>query len=330
MEFRIITSGIEKIFSFIKSPKKTQTGFFVIANKTFKDICKINRSLIFLIISAFIPFLVAYSGLDNLKNSSLEMQALMLRDILFFTTYIWVAGIPLALFAGVTVSGFIAGEVNEGTLLSLVSKPVRRWEIIFGKFFAYVLYIMILETIALIATTYILVTVSGCHLSVFNSLIKYLPLLILYTFFVSLIFGAIPLALSVIFKKTSLIILLIAGITIMTYFGFFIVRMGFTDYYDKYHLYHIDLGYHIGNIFVLLIDNFGIRPTPMFQFIMSSFSGTYDTAGIGLKESDQDFWIPTLQFNDYYSQIQSLLLWVFVPMGLLVIAMIKLYKKDIS
>lgn len=329
MEYKL-NYKIEKFISFIKFRNKVPKGFFIIMNKTFKDICKLNRSLIFLIISVFIPFLVAYSGLDNLKNAPLEMQKLLLRDIMFFITYIWVAGIPLALFAGVTVSSFIAGEVNQGTLLSLVSKPVRRWEIIFGKFFAYILYIMILEFIVLLATMYILVTVSGCHLSVFNYLIKYIPLLLLYTLFITLIFGAIPLALSVIFKKTSLIILVMTGITIMAYFGFFIVRMAYPDYYETYHLYHIDLGYHMGNIFVLLIDDFGIRPTPTFQFIMSMFSGTYDTAGMSLSERDQDFWIPNLQLNDYYSQVQSFLLWVFLPLGLLIVAMIKLYKKDIS
>lgn len=330
MEFKIITSRIDKLLSIIKIKNKKQSGFFVIANKTFRDICKINRSIAFIIITTIIPFIVAYAGLGEVKNFPLEMQILTLRDILFFTTYIWVAGIPLAFFAGITISGFIAGEVNEGTLLSLVSKPVRRWEIIFGKFFAYFIYILILETIAIFSTTYILVTVSGCHLSVFNSLIKYLPLLILYTIFVALIFGAIPLALSVIFKKTSLIILVIAGITIMSYFGFFIVRMAYFDYYEKYHLYHVDLGYHIGNIFVLLLDNFGIRPTPMFQFIMSLFSGTYDTSGMAIKENDQEFWIPQFQYNDYYSQIKSFFLWVFFPVALLFIAMIKIYKKDIS
>ena len=47
------------------------------------------------------------------------------------------------------VNAFVAGEDSRGTLLSLITKPIRRWEVLLGKFLAYIAFVAVV-----VATVY--------------------------------------------------------------------------------------------------------------------------------------------------------------------------------
>jgi ABC-type transport system involved in multi-copper enzyme maturation permease subunit len=305
----------------------TGLRFHVITQRELEKILTIPRSLIFLIAAIILPFLVADAA--DVNNYPVDIQALMLRDILFFVTYFWVAGIVLAFFASWIVTDFVAGEVSRGTLLSLISKPIHRWEVILGKFIAYIIFITIMETIAIFITIYVLVTVSGSHLSVIGELVQYIPILLAFSLFVALVFGTIPLALSSISKSRVLVMIVMAALVIAMYLGFYIIRSGFSDFYVDYQLYHFDLGYHMGNIFVSFTDAANIHLTPTFQEQMGLFAGTHDL-DVSLAEPDQGFQLPSIPLNNYYSQLSSWLIWILIPIGLTALAVFKLNRKEVQ
>ena len=301
--------------------------FHVIAGRELETILTIPRALIFLVAAVILPIISAYAA--DVKSYPLEIQALMLKDILFFVTYFWVGGIVLAFFSAWVVSDFIAGEDSRGTLLSLITRPIRRWEVILGKFLAYLIFVAVMEFLAIFVTIYVLVTVSGAHLSVIWDLVVYIPILLLFTLFVAVVFGTIPLVLSTISKKRVLVMIISAGLVILIYLGFYVIRSGFSEFYVDNHLYHFDPGYHLGNIFIWFTEAGGIDLTPTFQEQMGLFAGTHDL-GVSLDEPDQGFQLASIPLTNYYSQATSWLIWTLIPAGLAVLSVFNLKRKEVQ
>jgi ABC-type transport system involved in multi-copper enzyme maturation permease subunit len=305
--------------------------FHIITQRELERIFTLPNALIFLIVATIVPFLVAFLWVDaaGVKDYPLDIQALMLRDYLFFVTYFWVAGIVLAFFASWIVTDFVAGEVSRGTLLSLITKPIHRWEVILGKFIAYIIFITIMEAIAIFITIYVLVTFSGAHISVMGELVQYIPILLLFALFVALVFGTIPLALSTISKSRVLVMIIMAALVIVMYIVFYIIRSRDPDFYMDYQLYHFDIGYHMGNIFNSFIETANISLTPTFQEQMGLFAGTHDL-GISLDEPDQGFQLASIPLTNYYSKAASWVIWTLIPLGLTILALFKLKKKEVQ
>ena len=307
--------------------KSSGLRFHVIAQRELEKILTIPKALIFIIIAIIVPYLLADAA--DVNSYSLDIQALMLRDLLFFVTYFWVAGIVLVFFASWIVTDFIAGEVSCGTLLSLITKPIHRWEVILGKFIAYIIFITIVEVIAIFITIYVLVTASGAHISVIGELVQYIPILLCFALFVAVVFGTIPLVLSTVSRSRVLVMIIMAALVIAVYLGFYIIRSGAPEYYEDYQLYHFDLGYHMGNIFVSITDTADVQLTPTFQDQMGLFAGTHDL-GVSLDEPDQGFQLASIPLTNYYSQATSWLIWTLMPIGLTILALFKLNRKEVQ
>lgn len=301
--------------------------FPIIASRELNKIATLPKIVIMLFAAIIIPLL--FADIADVKNYPLDIQALMLRDSLFFLTYIWLGGILLAFFATWTISDFVAGQDNRGTLLSLITKPIHRWEVILGKYLAYMIFIALIEVIALFITIYVLVTVSGSHLSVIWGLTKYIPILLLYCMFVALVFGTIPLVLSTVSRSRVLVVIITAGIVIVMFLGFYIIRSGSSNYYEDSHLYNLDLGYHLGNVFMSFAGAGNIQLTPTFQEQMGLFAGTHDL-GVSLGESDQGFQLASIPLTNYYPKLVSWILWTLIPIGLTVLSVFKLKKKEVQ
>jgi ABC-type transport system involved in multi-copper enzyme maturation permease subunit len=301
--------------------------FHIIAQRELEKIFTIPRTIIFLIVAIIVPFLVADAA--SVSSYPLEIQALMLKDILFFVTYFWVAGIVLVFFASWIVTDFVAGEVSRGTLLSLITKPIHRWEVLLGKFIAYLIFITIMEAIAIFITIYVVVTVSGAHLSVIGELTQYIPILLFFSLFVAIVFGTIPLALSTVSKSRVLVMIIMAALVIVMYLGFYIIRSGFPDSYADYHLYNFDLGYHMGNIFISFTEAANVSLTPTFQEQMGLFAGTHEL-DTSLLDPDQDFSLPSIPRTNYFSTAGSWFIWTLIPAGLTMLSLFKLKKKEVQ
>lgn len=301
--------------------------FHIIAGRELKKILTIPRAIIFLVAAIIVPIITAYGA--DVSSYPLGIQALMLRDRLFVVTYFWIGGIVLAFFAAWIVSDFIAGEDSRGTLLSLITRPIHRWEVILGKFLAYLVFVAVMEFLAILISIYVFVTASGAHISVMWDLIPYVPILLLYTLFVAVAFGTIPLVLSTVSKSRVLVMIISAGLVIVIYLGFYIIRSGFSEFYVDDHLYYFDPGYHMGNIFISFIEAGGIDLTPTFQEQMGLFAGTHDL-GVSLEEPDQGFQLASIPLTNYFSQATSWLIWTLIPAGLTVLSVFKLEKKEVQ
>jgi len=113
-----------------------------IARLTFFEAARRKILLAALILS--LAFLVVYGIGFHYINLELQLesgrQLLMIREMYNFLTLagLYAVNFLTIMMTGLTSVDTIAGEINSGTIQSLVTKPIRRWEVILGKWFGFI------------------------------------------------------------------------------------------------------------------------------------------------------------------------------------------------
>ncbi len=155
-------------------------------------------------------------------------------------------------------ASLISEEIKMGTMLLLVSKPISRGEIMWGKYIAMLFYNL---TISVLSLGIVCLTAFLKH--PFYDIIPFFWTQFLFSLIVIAFFGTLTMGLSMVFRnaKTTAVIPLML-LLVMT-FLFFIVRpflmMASPNgdlYYETFQVYNYDLGYHFMNIYVWFYENF--------------------------------------------------------------------------
>jgi len=302
----------------------------VIALKTLEDFFSLKTTVFYLIAMLIVPVLFSLilrsQNAMNFSNMTLEMQAIILTNLFLVFSFLWISGLPLVLFSIIKCSGFISGEDNKGTLLILVSKPVKRSEIILGKFLAFLLYIAIMQAAILLVVPYIWTLINGLDLYVFGKLLGAVIPVYLYSLFVAIIFGSIATALSSISRNTVRTVIVLVFVTILIFFGCALIRNNIGQVYGNYGLYNFDINYHLGNAFNYFTGDLKMAPT--MQVVLGTFSGTYRLSG-SLVDPDQAIMPPSLPEYNYFSSTYSIVLWLAIAIGLMLFGIAFFEKRPI-
>ncbi len=152
-------------------------------------------------------------------------------------------------------TGLIASEVHEGTLRLLVSKPISRSEILLAKTIGMFLgsYLYYVAGLLLLFSSF--TCFSGANGSLLETLLWYIPGYLLYGLFILFVFGGVSLWLSLCVKKkvTALLIMMVVIFMIFAFVPFVRLlcmhRPSFQTMYHQYHLYWLDINYHLSAIF---------------------------------------------------------------------------------
>jgi ABC-type transport system involved in multi-copper enzyme maturation permease subunit len=96
----------------------------VVATNTFREAVR-DRVLYNLIVFALL--LVGASLLVGVVSIGIERLVLINLGL----TAIWLFGIVIAIFIGI---GLVSKEIEKRTLYTVLSRPVRRWQFVFGKY----------------------------------------------------------------------------------------------------------------------------------------------------------------------------------------------------
>ena len=62
---------------------------------------------------------------------------------------------------------------------------------------------------------------------------------------------------------------------------------------------------------------------------MGLFAGTHDLE-VSLEEPDQGFQLASIPLTNYYSQLGSWVIWTLIPIGLSILTIFKLNKKEVQ
>jgi ABC-2 type transport system permease protein len=310
--------------------------FHTVMFKTLGDLFSMRRNLLFLLVvfaaSIFISTAISGDQIFNFDSMTMASQIQMVNMLYIIMTFIWIAGIPLALLASVTCGDFISKEEEDGTLLLLVSKPVRRYEIVIGKFLAFMVNILIIQSIVILGTPLILYWILPIDPFVLDTMAGLAPSMILYSLFVSVSFGALATALSCISRSRMKTIILLVALTMAVFFGFIMFR-GWMDAAGIYEPYGamVDVNYHLGNSYLAFLGSTDYRMSPPLQAVLGSFTGVYDATDPGkLYDKDLGAMYTTLTPNEYASPGFSMLFWLGFAFFMLLLGIIRFQKREVQ
>ena len=304
---------------------------FIIIKKTFLDIYSLKKLIFTTITMVFIPILfiiLPISGVD-FGAVSVHHAATAIGITLIFWVFFWTLGIAFTSVVGTSGSSLIAEEVSSGTLLLLVSKPISRIKIFLGKYIALYSYGILVSFLSIFILGWVSVLTQSGNIDHFIGLIPFLSALFIYSLFILFLFTSITMAFSSLFKKSRTTSMVVIIIVMVSYLAFFLIRTLTGTLYGAFQLYHFDLGYHLGNIFIFFIETLNaIPPSINWQMNFGMMTGVYDlTPNL---DPDQYINLGGLEKTNYYLPIFSLLLWVIIAVLLLIFGIFSLRKREIS
>jgi len=303
----------------------------IVIKKTFQDIYSLKKIIIMLIVNSIFPLifvLLPTTGVD-FGLISPHHAATVIGFALIFPAFFWTLGLVYTIIIGTAGAPLIAEEVKSGTMLLLVSKPISRIKIFLGKYIAVYLYGMLLSFFSIFVIGWIGVFIKSGNIDHFISLIPFLSALYIYSLFILFLFTSITMAFSSIFKKARSASILIILISILSYIAFLLIRTLTGQFYVTFQLYHFDLGYHLGNVFILFVETLNaVPPSISWQMWFANITGVY-SLGTSI-DPDQNISLGGLEKTNFYLPVFSLLIWILIAALLLVFGIWSLRKREIS
>ena len=302
----------------------------LLVKKTFQDLASLKKFIITLIIM-LLPLIITIAFPSTIDYGSISPQhaAAAISISIVFLLFFWTLGIAFICLIGVSGASLISEEVHSGTMLILVSKPIQRIKIFLGKYLGLFLYGATLSFVAIFSIGWIAVLRYSGNIHHFFGILPFLFATYVYSLVLLLIFCSITLALSSIVKKPRTAALLVILLVMFSFIGMMILKMFLGDSYKAMFLYTIDLGYHLGNIYIGILDVFNaIPPVAEWQTWFATFSGVYETTPP--TDPDQDINPGGMKRTDYVYPWVSLLIWIGIAVVLLIYGLISLNKREIS
>lgn len=239
-----------------------------------------------LLVTFFVPYLglatllaIALVGdADVGASTPLRGQEQLLTAAYAQVSFIWALGIPAMVLTAVLAASAIARESETGTFRILLSKPVRRWEVLLGKFAAVYAFTVVVMVASMLLAASLLYLFSGTHeTAIAGGLGGLLLGNFVYALLAAFAVAAVATTLAVVTGsrlETALVSLLIPALL----FAFWFVRelTGGRGVYSDAHLHLLDVNYHFGNAFVLVHDAVGTDFSPATQESLAAITGAYD------------------------------------------------------
>jgi ABC-type transport system involved in multi-copper enzyme maturation permease subunit len=143
--FIVIAAIISIIIILIVVMKRRQDRRYFTSLGTIvkKELAESKKKLLILTIIAAAPgiIVVLFFGLiSRLIGGSISIDSLRDMVSLFFNLFIYYFGMAFSIIVG---AGSVINAKKNGTLSWFFSKPVRRWEFLWGKIFAFIIFVTI-------------------------------------------------------------------------------------------------------------------------------------------------------------------------------------------
>lgn len=218
---------------------------------------------IILIISYYLIFKTANIHSPNL--SLLDVQAQLVSNYFMFGFFI-IIGIPFLLYLVLLSAGAISREVDKGTFLLIFSRPIRRFDVLLGKFLGIFIYFFLVNAFILFLLPALGSLFLGLSTSTLFLLYKTSFILLIYSIFITAFIVSLAFVFSSKFKKT----IATAVILFIIVLGIFLIpaaNLGGQE--TKYTNSFASLGLNILNGF-----NLDLSPNSKREF--GQITGTYE------------------------------------------------------
>lgn len=301
-------------------------GLLTVYRKTVADLASPK-----VLAAYFVPFLVLNGMLalgsrnDFEAGMTLAQQEATMSTSFAFLSYFLTLGFPFLALVAVFGANTLAKEAEAGTLRILLSKPTRRWKILFATFAAIVTYSLLVALASLLVVAVMLYVFGGAHPATLSAgIFAWLPGSLLYALFGASVVCSLALALAAWTGdrlKTVLGALSIAAL----HFGFMPARVfAGEERYEDYFLYLFDVNYHFGQAFVFLHRLVGDGFDVETQAQLALPSGVYEPP------AEQSDGLPeSLDLVEHVSMELSVFLLALVAVVAFVLALRRFQRMDV-
>ena len=214
-----------------------------ITKKTFfVNLCTPAKLIGSIIIITLVPILFIFM-IPPFMITSMTSLTEQLGVIMFFYSF----GLMYPIAIGTSAAPLIAEEVSSGTMLTLVSKPIKRIGIVTGKFMALIIFGILLSLISLI-----FISVFALIRHPFYDILIFIELNLIYSIIIIIFFGGLTLGFSALFKRARNVTIIPIIIVIFSFLILMIAKQLLTmsamystepSYYEQLQLYHFDEKY---------------------------------------------------------------------------------------
>jgi ABC-type transport system involved in multi-copper enzyme maturation permease subunit len=263
------------------------TRSLVIARKAIRDFASLKLLLAYFVPLGAVTYLLASgmtsSAAEGMATLPLRVQEQVLTASFVQVAFIWSTTFPVMILVAVLVGNGIANEAQRGTLRILLSKPVRRRQVLLGKVGAIVLFAFVLTATNLLVTGAAVFYHAGAAPEALSaSVFALLPGTLVFGLLVCLIltaFGTMVATATGNRLHTLLATLLVPAL----FFGFLFGRAitSGTGVYENYSLYLVDVSYHFGNLYVAILQATGVEFSPLTQAKVGLVTGVFDVSEWG-------------------------------------------------
>ncbi len=310
-------------------------GFRAVVRKTLIDLTGWKRTLTLLILGLFLPVLLCIFWRFELQKSGLspDMETFFLLKRFIGIAFVWTAGFFLSFTVVTSAAGAISKESNDGTLLTLVSKPIARRQIVLGKFVGIVLHALLMVTVILLIEAIVFWFVLPVEAPTYWALLKAIPWVILYSLLVILVFASISLALSSLIDNQVVTTVLACGVILFVFLFGPISGMMFrmkSISYENNHMYMIDGCYQLGNAFAPALEQaLGGKMLPAQELgEIAYFSGIFKGGRLG-ESYGGEYQYPG-ELANYVTPAVSAILLMVLTAGALTVAVVTTERKDVG
>ena len=316
----------------------------IVMEKTIKELMSFKR-LVVVIIAGLLPaFLfggVVWRESFTSGVMSLEMQTHAIVGYFLVFSFLWIAGFYIAYMIIISGMDFVSKEEEGGTLLLMVSKPIGRFQFILGKFLALLVTTLLIELVVLFGSILLFWALLGLEPESVRALMGLVFWILLYSVIITILFDALTIAISTLFKGRMLKTALSMFLVILIFGVGPIFRMVWPSTYENSHLYFIDPGYHLGNTYVAISGQaISGRMTPQSQAYLGIFTGAYKggmeemilamfTGSSASFDPDIRAMPPSLERTNYVSPLVSVLLFLVVSAVALGGAKVAIERKEV-
>lgn len=301
--------------------------FLAIYRKTLGDISEPKSILTYLTVFVGVLFFLGVGSTNEVPDAvatlPLTEQEVALMNIYTAISYLWGTGIGLLAAGALFVSLTLATEAQRGTLDLVLSKPVRRPTVLLAMFLANVTFLFAVGIASLLLVAVTLYGMGGFSAAALGRgvLGMLLPLSV-YTLLVCTLVVAVGMAASV-YTRNRLRTAAMTAILPALFFGLFVARVFPGSIYEDYSLYLLDVSYHLGNVYTLLLETLvGPLPTEV-QARLGFWTGVYEVP------DDPSAVEGSLELIGYIDPTVSLVLCLALTVGSLTFALVKFQRFDI-
>lgn len=231
----------------------------VIIKRTLQETLRISSILLVIVAAAVGGFVAGKAAtyynlpaFDYYLNECLLVQHL--------AVFFLINGAVLMILVSSVSSGLIAGEVHEGTIRLLVSKPNSRRTILLGKIIGVVIGEIVLMLMGLGIFMLVETLTGSFDGNIIAELVGYFPAYVIYGFIVIVFFNSLATLFSCLFKKKVIallpmlfLIICILGVPVIVRVVMLISRKPALPAIVNY----IDVNYHFGSILKWCCSLFG-------------------------------------------------------------------------